>query len=125
SSDIRIVYSDARGENLDGGSRTIDGPHTFPVTVLLAPDTVAIVTVLRDNHFMDTRKISYDDLAAGSNSSTVTIPGEEETLPDPPDEPDQEQEPEHTEQPVQAEAAESDDGGESEENDGGQQSEQQ
>jgi serine/threonine protein kinase/beta-lactam-binding protein with PASTA domain len=77
TSEIKIVYSDARGENTEWDTRQITSTQTFPVTVLLAPDTEARVTVYRDNQFIDTKTITYDELLQGSNSSTLTIPGEE------------------------------------------------
>ncbi|MBH5316754.1 Stk1 family PASTA domain-containing Ser/Thr kinase [Paenibacillus sp. GSMTC-2017] len=77
SSEVKIVYSDARGENMEGITRTITSTVDIPVTVILAPDTVATVTVSRDNQFMDTKTISYDELVSGTGSSGLTIPGEE------------------------------------------------
>ncbi|MCR2804921.1 Stk1 family PASTA domain-containing Ser/Thr kinase [Paenibacillus soyae] len=76
SSEVRIDYSDATGENITGETRTITGTVDIPVTVVLAPDTVATVTVYRDNQFMDTREIRYEDLN-GSGGPGLTIPGEE------------------------------------------------
>ncbi|KRE39777.1 Stk1 family PASTA domain-containing Ser/Thr kinase [Paenibacillus sp. Soil522] len=94
TSEIRIVYSDARGENIEWDKRQITSTQTFPVTVIVAPDTEARVTVYRDNQFIDTRTITYDELMKGTNSSTLTIPGEEVQA---------------TEEPAQAEVTESND----------------
>lgn len=94
TSEIRIVYSDARGENIEWDKRQITSTQTFPVTVIVAPDTEARVTVYRDNQFIDTRTITYDELMKGTNSSTLTIPGEEVPA---------------TEAPAQAEVTESND----------------
>lgn len=80
SSEVRITYSDARGENLDGGTRTINHQETIPVTVMLAPDTVAIVSVERDKRFIDSKMISYDQIGSGSHTSDLTIPGEDEAF---------------------------------------------
>lgn len=80
SSEVRIDYSDATGE-ITGETRTITGTVDIPVTVVLAPDTVATVTVYRDNQFMDTREIKYEDLD-GSGGPGLTIPGEETQPPD-------------------------------------------
>ncbi|WP_138751676.1 Stk1 family PASTA domain-containing Ser/Thr kinase [Paenibacillus sinopodophylli] len=93
TSEIRIVYSDAQGENMEWGKRQITTMQTFPVTVIVAPDTEARVTVYRDNQFIDTKTITYDELLKGSNSSTLIIPGEEV---------------QPTEVPAQAEVTESD-----------------
>jgi serine/threonine-protein kinase len=77
TSEIRIMYSDARGENIEWDKRQITTTQTFPVTVIVAPDTEARVTVYRNNQFIDTKTIKYEDLVQGSNSTTMTIPGEE------------------------------------------------
>ncbi|WP_082311169.1 Stk1 family PASTA domain-containing Ser/Thr kinase [Paenibacillus sp. FJAT-27812] len=77
TSEIRIEYSDARGEKIEWDKRQITSTQTFPVTVLVAPDTEARVTVYRDNQFIDTKTITYDELLQGTNSSTLTIPGEQ------------------------------------------------
>lgn len=77
TSEIRIMYSDARGENIEWDKRQITSTQTFPVTVIVAPDTEARVTVYRNNQFIDTKTISYEELVQGSNSSTMTVPGEE------------------------------------------------
>ncbi|MCA0753947.1 Stk1 family PASTA domain-containing Ser/Thr kinase [Paenibacillus sp. N4] len=93
TSEIRIVYSDARGEDIEWDKRQITGTQTFPVTVVLAPDTEATVTVYRDNQFIDRKSITYEELAQGADSSTLTIPGAE---------------PPPTEEPAQAEVDETD-----------------
>ncbi|MDQ6420826.1 Stk1 family PASTA domain-containing Ser/Thr kinase [Paenibacillus sp. LHD-117] len=90
ASEVKIIYSDATGENIEGVKRTIDSTVDIPVTVILAPDTVARVTVLRDNQFMDTKEIRYDQIGAGGDSPNLTIPGDGETTP-PPDTPDGDQ----------------------------------
>ncbi|GKU78507.1 Stk1 family PASTA domain-containing Ser/Thr kinase [Paenibacillus sp. L3-i20] len=77
ASEVKIVYSDARGENMEGITRTITDTVDIPVTVMLAPDTVATITVSRDKQFMDTKEISYDELEAGTGTPGLTIPGEE------------------------------------------------
>lgn len=94
TSEIRIEYSDARGENIEWDRRQITGTQTFPVTVIVAPDTEARVTVYRDNQFIDTKTITYEELMKGTDSSTLTIPGEEVKA---------------TEEPAQAEVTESND----------------
>ncbi|OMF37514.1 serine/threonine protein kinase [Paenibacillus sp. FSL H8-0548] len=94
TSEIRIIYSDASGENIEWDKRQITSTQTFPVTVIVAPDTEANVTVYRDNQFIDRKVITYEELLKGTNSSTLTIPGEEVQA---------------TEEPVQAEVDESND----------------
>lgn len=78
TSEVRILYSDARGEDLEWDKpRQIQTTRTFAVTVIVAPDTEARVTIIRDNQFVETMTITYDEVMAGSTSSTVTIPGTE------------------------------------------------
>ncbi|WP_424765854.1 Stk1 family PASTA domain-containing Ser/Thr kinase [Paenibacillus sp. sgz302251] len=98
TSEIRIVYSDARGEEIEAVKQQISGTQSFPVTVVLAPDTEARVTVYRDNQFIDTKSITYEEVDQGTNSSTVTIPGEEQAPTEAPP----------SEEPAQAEVNESD-----------------
>lgn len=81
SSEVRIDYSDARGENVTGETRTITGTVEIPVSVVLVPDTVAQVFVYRDNQFMDSSQIKYEDLNGGSGIPGLTIPGDEATQP--------------------------------------------
>ncbi|MCU6708949.1 Stk1 family PASTA domain-containing Ser/Thr kinase [Paenibacillus sp. J5C_2022] len=94
TSEVRIEYSDASGENLDGGTYNITDGITIPVTVILAPDTTARIMIYRDKELMEVLSISYEDAKSGGNSD-VSIPGEE--TPPPSQEP--------TEAPVQAEVA--------------------
>jgi len=78
SSEVKIYYSDARGENMELDPRTITSTVDIPVTLVLDPDTVAKVSVHRDGVFMDIRSIKYQDIAKGSHE--MVIPGQE---PDP------------------------------------------
>ncbi|MGO4541014.1 Stk1 family PASTA domain-containing Ser/Thr kinase [Paenibacillus sp. 2TAB19] len=101
TSQIRIMYSDARGEDLEWDKpRQIDSTRTFAVTVVVAPDTEARVTIIRDNQFVETMTITYDEVAGGSTSSNVTIPGNEAP---PSEEPTQAEVGEGNEQPKQEE----------------------
>ncbi|WP_339208837.1 Stk1 family PASTA domain-containing Ser/Thr kinase [Paenibacillus sp. FSL K6-3182] len=77
ASEVRIEYSDARGENIVSEKRKITGMETFVVTVLVSPDTEARVTVFRDNQFIDIKTITYKEIVNGTNSSNLTIPGNE------------------------------------------------
>lgn len=77
TSQVKILYSDARGEDTEWGVRKIKDTQTFQVNVMLSPDTEASVTIMRDNKFIDRITITYAEVINGSNSSTLTIPGEE------------------------------------------------
>ncbi|RJE90553.1 Stk1 family PASTA domain-containing Ser/Thr kinase [Paenibacillus sp. 1011MAR3C5] len=70
-SEIRIDYSDARGD-VKGETRSINGTVTIPVSLVLSPDTVATVTVYRDGHFVDAVNINYNQL---EGSPGLNIPG--------------------------------------------------
>ncbi|GLX68406.1 Stk1 family PASTA domain-containing Ser/Thr kinase [Paenibacillus glycanilyticus] len=116
TSEIRIVYSDARGQDIEWGKRQIQDTQSFPVQVILAPNSEARVTVYRDGQFVDTRTITYEELAQGSDSSSLTIPGTGGT--DPSNDPGTTQETKEPDQPADADPKESTD------NNGGTQDEQ-
>ncbi|MFF2887961.1 Stk1 family PASTA domain-containing Ser/Thr kinase [Paenibacillus sp. NPDC057967] len=84
-SEIRIDYSDARGD-VKGETRSINGTVTIPVTLVLSPDTVATVSVYRDGHFVDTVNINYNQLegAPGMNIPGATPPPVETNNPEEP-----------------------------------------
>ncbi|MBD2846155.1 Stk1 family PASTA domain-containing Ser/Thr kinase [Paenibacillus sp. IB182496] len=83
SSDIRIEYTDARGEKIECCTRTIKDWQSFNVEVVLAPNTEALVSIYRDGSFKDTLSITYDEAKAGGGGFTETVPSDEP----PPDEP--------------------------------------
>ncbi|AET61603.1 serine/threonine-protein kinase [Paenibacillus terrae HPL-003] len=70
NSKIRITYTDARGENQEWGSRTINTTQVFTINLLLAPNKDSVVSVYRDGQFVDTYPVSYIDAKNG----TVTMP---------------------------------------------------
>ncbi|WP_338555825.1 Stk1 family PASTA domain-containing Ser/Thr kinase [Paenibacillus sp. KS-LC4] len=114
TSEIRIVYTDARGQNIEWGRNQIQDTQTFPVTVVLAPNTEAMITIYRDSQFVDTKSVTYDQLAQSSSSSTVTVPGEDEQVTAPATEEPAVSEsptPEPTLEPDQSEVDHSDDQG--------------
>lgn len=81
SSRVKIMYSDATGENIDAGTQTISSTVDIPVTVIMAPDTVARVSVYRDNDFMDIKEIRYEEAVSGAHSPGLEIPGQQPTPP--------------------------------------------
>ncbi|SFE14537.1 serine/threonine protein kinase [Paenibacillus algorifonticola] len=114
TSEIRIVYTDSRGQNIEWGRNQIQDTQTFPVTVVLAPNTEAMITIYRDSQFVDTKSVTYDQLAQSSSSSTVTVPGEDEQVTTPVTEEPTVSEspaPEPTVEPDQSEVNDSDDQG--------------
>lgn len=78
-SSIRIKYTDATGENIEWGTRQISQTESFPVEVVLGPNTEAIVTIYRDSQFTDSFSITYDDARRGGGG-VQSIPGSQ---PDP------------------------------------------
>ncbi|MFF2484118.1 Stk1 family PASTA domain-containing Ser/Thr kinase [Paenibacillus sp. NPDC058071] len=83
TSEIRIVYSDSTGENMEWGKRQITEMQTFTVSVILSPDAEASVKVYRDSQFVDEKKISYADVKNGTKTSNMNVPGTEPTPPPP------------------------------------------
>ncbi|GGD65000.1 Stk1 family PASTA domain-containing Ser/Thr kinase [Paenibacillus nasutitermitis] len=89
SSEVRITYTDARGQNIEWGKKTIKNTQTFSVKVVLDPNTEAMVSVFRDSQFVDTFARTYEEVKAGPDSIQETIPG---TEPPPENEPAQTEE---------------------------------
>nr|WP_322348805.1 Stk1 family PASTA domain-containing Ser/Thr kinase [Paenibacillus albus] len=77
TSEIRITYTDARGENIEWGKRKIKDTQTFPVKVILSPNTEASVTIYRDKQFTDTFSKTYEDVKSGAEGAPETVPGTE------------------------------------------------
>ncbi|MBU5672891.1 Stk1 family PASTA domain-containing Ser/Thr kinase [Paenibacillus brevis] len=75
-SKIRIVYTDARGENQEWGTQTVGKPQYLTVNLVLAPNKDAAVSVHRDGSFLETYPISYIDAKQGT-VPTLPLPGEQ------------------------------------------------
>ncbi|QHT61823.1 Stk1 family PASTA domain-containing Ser/Thr kinase [Paenibacillus lycopersici] len=75
TSEIRIVYSDATGENIEWGKRNIKDTQQFSVNVTLAPNTEAKVTIIRDKQPVDSFAKTYEDVKSGVDSTPETVPG--------------------------------------------------
>lgn len=69
-SKIRITFTDARGENQEHGTKTINKTKTLTVPLILAPNKDGVVSVYRDDQLMDTFEVRYFDAKNG----TVTTP---------------------------------------------------
>ncbi|REK67154.1 MAG: Stk1 family PASTA domain-containing Ser/Thr kinase [Cohnella sp.] len=65
-SKIRIVYSDARGDNIEWGTQKITRTETFPVTLVLSPSKQGKITVYRDDQFLADIPIPYEDTQTSS-----------------------------------------------------------
>lgn len=82
TSEIKLYYSDARGENVQLTPQKINSTVTIPVTLVLDPDTIAKVIVYRDGSFVDSKEIRYNDVVSGSADGLYL--DEQETVLDPP-----------------------------------------
>jgi len=75
TSEIRITYSDARGEKQEWGKKKIKTTTTIPVKVVLGPNDEAKVSIFRDGDFVDTFTRSYEDIKNNTETMPETIPG--------------------------------------------------
>jgi len=75
TSEIRITYSDARGEKQEWGKKKIKNTTTIPVKVVLGPNDEAKVSIFRDGDFVDTFTRSYEDVKNNVDPIPETIPG--------------------------------------------------
>ncbi len=61
---IKIVYSDARGDNNEWGTRNITTATTYPVKLVLSPDKNGLIQVYRDDLLIDSKVINYNSANA-------------------------------------------------------------
>ncbi|MFB5759452.1 Stk1 family PASTA domain-containing Ser/Thr kinase [Paenibacillus medicaginis] len=66
NSDIRVTYTDARGNDMEWGKRTINTTQVLTIDLLLAPNKDGFVSVYRDGQFFDTYAIPYIDAKNGT-----------------------------------------------------------
>ena len=83
ASEIRIVYTDATGKDLRAAKRSIRDTTNFPIKVILAPNTEALVSVYRDGQLVDTFSRTYEDARNGADNGPTTIPGNDPVTPPP------------------------------------------
>lgn len=81
TSTVRIVYSDASGDNIEWGKRKIKDMVAFPVGLVLSPTKDAVVQVYRDDQLVDAKTITYAEAQGGSGPEE---PVEETPVQDPP-----------------------------------------
>ncbi|MFF3922875.1 Stk1 family PASTA domain-containing Ser/Thr kinase [Paenibacillus lactis] len=65
-SKIRIVFSDALGDNQEAVNKTITTSEWVSVKLLLAPDKHATVQIFRDGRQVETYSVSYSDVKNGT-----------------------------------------------------------
>ncbi len=68
ASTIKIIIRDARGDR-ERDPVDITGTTTFPVEVVVSPDTNAMITILRNDKFVDTVTVTYNDATEGQSPS--------------------------------------------------------
>lgn len=84
TSKVRIVYSDARGDNIEWGTRKIKDMVAFPVGLVLSPTKDAVVQVYRDDQLVDAKTITYTEAQGGSGPDQEPV---DEPVQDPPADP--------------------------------------
>lgn len=88
NSKIRIVFSDAKGDNQEWGTKTINTQQTLSVELVLAPNKDGLVTVYRDGEQIGVYPVSYIDAKQGTvpvPELPATVEPEESDAPVPPD----------------------------------------
>jgi beta-lactam-binding protein with PASTA domain len=81
-STVKISIRDAREDEITRDPVEITSTTTFPVTVVVSPNTPAIITILRDDKFYDSVTVSYKDAqdqGAGSPEAMTTTSSSNET----------------------------------------------
>ncbi len=61
-STISIHYSDARGDNIEWGKRTIDKSKIIPIKLVLSPEKDGLIEIYRQNQLIDYQDVKYDDI---------------------------------------------------------------
>ncbi|MNS88776.1 hypothetical protein D3C72_1227660 [compost metagenome] len=89
NSKIRLVYTDARGENREAGVKTIKTAQTIPVDLVLAPTKDGAILVYQDGKYLDTLPVSYIDAKQGTVPVPSTPIGQQPADTTPPDQPQQ------------------------------------
>jgi len=79
-STIQFLCTDIQGEKreCDNGTHKIKRTTTFPISLLLLPDTEGSVTVIRDGQVHITTPVPYDDIPASANGKPGTGQSSEE-----------------------------------------------
>ncbi|RUS46480.1 Stk1 family PASTA domain-containing Ser/Thr kinase [Cohnella sp. AR92] len=64
TSTIVIKISDARGDDIEWGTKKIKTSQTYPVTLVLAPNTNGKISIYRNGDLIDEEPIPYEDIPA-------------------------------------------------------------
>jgi serine/threonine protein kinase len=71
-STIHIMYSDATGDNIEGGTKKISSTTVIRVTLILSPNKDGTIYVYRDGQLLETYPVAY-----------LAIPADNSPVPDP------------------------------------------
>jgi serine/threonine-protein kinase len=80
TSKIRIVYSDATGDNMEI-TKSIKSTTSIPVTLILSPTKDGQITIYRDGQFIQKEPVPYLVIPASSSPDPSPSGGEEESPP--------------------------------------------
>jgi serine/threonine protein kinase/beta-lactam-binding protein with PASTA domain len=64
TSTIKIIYSDATGDNIEWGTKKISAATSFPITLILSPNKDGLITVFRDEELLRSEPVPYKDIPA-------------------------------------------------------------
>lgn len=64
TSTIKIMYSDATGDDIEAHTRKINVATSFPITLILSPNKGGKITIYRDGQFLKEETVPYDVIPA-------------------------------------------------------------
>ncbi|WP_052476277.1 Stk1 family PASTA domain-containing Ser/Thr kinase [Cohnella kolymensis] len=74
-STIKIVYSDARGDNREGTTKKISTATSFPVKLVLSPEKDGVVYIYENGQFLQSIPVPYEDRPASNPEPPNPDPG--------------------------------------------------
>lgn len=84
NSKIRLLYTDARGDNKEATVKTIKTAQVIPVNLVLSPTKNGAILVYQDGEYIDTLPVSYIDAKQGTVPVPSTPIGQSQMDPVPP-----------------------------------------
>lgn len=69
TSTVRIFYSDARGDNIEWGSKKIDAITDFTVMLVLSPSKSGEIKVWRDGTLLSEESVPYEEVIPATTNS--------------------------------------------------------
>jgi serine/threonine-protein kinase len=70
TSKIRIVYSDATGDNIEWGTKEITATTSIPITLILSPNKDGQISIYRDGQFLQKEPVPYQVIPASNTPVT-------------------------------------------------------